>query len=334
MIFWKGLRYRFEELGCRILVWGIPRLSRGACVRLARIVALLAFTLDRRGRAVALANLECAFGDAFTSTERKEIARQSYGNFVRTMLDLIWASRLGADTFRTYFRLEGFEELTKHLANGQRGAVLMCVHQGNWEWANLAVGFVGLQTTVVAEYFKNDRLTAIFSQLREVSGHRMIAQKNALLRFLRIIKGGGRTGMLIDLNLRPTEAATVINGFGLEMCVPVIHALLAERADALLLPVETDPLPDGTCRVIAHPPVEFTRGATPREIAQRCWDTFEPIVRARPGQYLWPYKHFRYKPENSARPFPFYANRSFKFDKLLRRERSSHSEEVPRARDI
>lgn len=316
---WKEFRHRFEELACRALVWGVPRLSRRACLRVARTVGSLAFAADRRGRAVALANLECAFADRFTPAQRVAIARESYGNFARTMLDLIWASQLTEQTFRDYFQLEGFEILRARLAQEQRGAVFMSVHQGNWEWASLAFGFFGLETTVVAEDFKNSRLTSIFSQLRQISGQHIISQENSILRLLRIVRRGGRTGMLIDLNLRPTQAATIIDGFGLEMCVPLLHAVLAERAKALLVPVETEPLPDGCCRIIAHPAVDLPEGADPREIAQRCWDVFEPIIRARPALYLWPYKHFRYRPAMTQRVYPPYANQSSKFEKLRRR---------------
>lgn len=102
------------------------------------------------------------------------------------------------------------------------------------------------------------------------------------------------------------------------MCVPLLHAVLAQRVAALLVPLETLPAADGTCRVIAHPAVEFPAGATLAEIAQCCWDTIEPLVRARPAAWLSAYKHFRYKPRDAARPYPFYANESGKFEKLRR----------------
>jgi hypothetical protein len=143
--------------------------------------------------------------------------------------------------------------------------------------------------------------------------------------------------LLIDLNLRPSQAATVIGAWGtsnaerrnpaadsqadeipLLMCVPLLHAVLAQRGGALLVPVESQPQPDGTCRVIAHPAVEWPEGASVREIAQRCWDALEPVARARPGEYLWPYKHFRYAPRSAEREYPFYANESGKFEKLRR----------------
>ena len=140
-----------------------------------------------------------------------------------------------------------------------------------------------------------------------------------MLRLLKIAKRGGATGMLIDLNLHPSQAATVIEGFGFKMCVPVLHAVLAQRVGALLVPIETQPQPDGTCRIVVHAPVEFSDSATPHEIAQRCWDVFEPLLLARPDLWLWPYKHFRYKPRAATRPYPFYAHTGGRFEKLLAR---------------
>lgn len=314
---WKSFRHRLERLGIDALAWAIPRLSRRRCVRLANALGAVAYLADWRGRRVALANLECAFGERLTAEQRRETARASYRNFVRTMMDLFWAQNLTPENWHEWMQVEGFVELRERLAAENRGAVFFCVHQGNWEWASLAFGLLGLPTTIVAENFKNPLLTAAFNRRREHTGHRIIAQENSLLRMLKIVKRRGVTGMLIDLNLRPSRAATVIEGFGLKMCVPLLHAVLAERAGALLVPVETQPQPDGTCRIIAHPGVEFPAGATLQEIAQRCWEAFGPALRARPDLWLWPYKHFRYKPKNADRAYPFYANESGKFEKLL-----------------
>lgn len=321
MSLWKRFRYRLEAMGCLLLEWGLPLLSRRACVALGRGLGALAFRFDARGRAVALDNLACAFGSRFSEKERAELACASYRNFARTMLDLFWARRLTRENFRDWMQFEGFEELPARLAESKRGSVFMCVHQGNWEWASLGCGFLGFGNMTVAEDFKNPHLTEIFRRRREHSGQTLIGQDSSLLRMLRSAKHGGATGMLIDLNLRPTQAATVIEGFGpkgLKMCVPLLHAALAQRAGALLVPVETQPQADGTCRIIAHPPLEFSRDASLADIAQRCWDTFEPILRARPAEWLWPYKHFRFRPRSATRPYPTYAHESGKFEKLLR----------------
>jgi lauroyl/myristoyl acyltransferase len=315
---WKRFRYQLEEAGCRLLEWVIPRLDRESCVKLGILLGDIAYFVDQRGRAVALSNLECVFGDRYTPGQRRWIARMSYRNFARTMLDLFWAGPLVRGNYQNYVRNEGFEEIREQLAREGRGTVFMCVHQGNWEWASLTSGFQDFFNVVVTENFKNPRLTAIFSRMRQISGQTMIPQENSLLRMLKVVKRGGATGMLIDLNLRPSQAATVIEGFGMKMCVPVLHAVLAQRCNALLVPVETEPFPDGSCRITAHPGLVFAPGATLQQIAQQCWDYFEPLLRKRPELWLWPYKHFRFRPKDATRAYPSYSHESSKFEKLLR----------------
>lgn len=315
---WKNLRYRLEHRGLELLAWGIPRLARPWSLRLGRVLGDFACALDRRGRDVAQANLECVFGDRYTAAERRKIVRTSYRKFLQTMLDLFWAQNLTPANFLDYLRLEGFEALRERYARNPGGSVAFCVHQGNWEWAGLALGFAGIPATIVAEDFKNPLLSEIFNRLRGVSGNTIIPQEKSMLRLFKAVKRGGATGLLLDLSLHPLQAATVIEGFGLKMCVTLLHAVLAQRAGTLLIPLETVPLPDGSCRVIAHPPVDCPAGATPHEIAQRCWDIFEPILRANPESWLWPYKHFRYRPRGAVKPYPAYANDSPEFEKLLR----------------
>lgn len=307
-----------EEAGCRLLMTVLPLLHREQCVKLGILLGDAAYCLDARGRAVALSNLECAFGDQYTLAQRRWIARLSYRNFVRTMLDLFWARLMVPGNFQNYMQPEGFAAIREQLAREGRGTVFMCVHQGNWEWASLVSGFEQFFNVVVAENFKNPRLTATFSHLRQVSGQTIIPQENSLLRMLKVVKRGGATGMLIDLNLRPSQAATVIEGFGMKMCVPVLHAVLAQRCNALLVPVETEPSRDGTCRITAHPGLVFPPDATLQQICQQCWDYFEPIIRKRPDLWLWPYKHFRFRPKDTTRPYPAYSHESAKFEKLLK----------------
>jgi lauroyl/myristoyl acyltransferase len=94
------------------------------------------------------------------------------------------------------------------------------------------------------------------------------------------------------------------------------------------VPVETQPLEDGRCRVIAHSAIELPAGAGLREICERCWSAMEPIIHDRPEEYLWAYKHFRYRPKNARRPYPPYSNESGKFEKLLRRTSASGGKEA------
>ena len=315
MSLWKRFRFRLEAAGMRLLAWFIPRLSRGSVVRLGNAMGALGYLLDFRGRAVGLANVECALGDSLTPPQREEVVRASYRNFVRTMLDLFWAPVFARPEERHWLRIQGWEEVMERAAREKRGVVFLSLHAGNWEWGSIACGFAGVKALAVAQHFRNPALVPIVTQIRQMSGMQIIPQENAMLRMLRAVKRGAQAAFLADLSVHPSQAATIVRAFGLEMSASILHAVLAERANALVACVDCFPHRDGSCDVKATV-LELPEGATQREIAQACWDYYEPRLRREPGLWMWPYKHFRYKPRDAERPYPFYANESGAFEKL------------------
>ena len=85
-----------------------------------------------------------------------------------------------------------------------------------------------------------------------------------------------------------------------------------------MVPVDGIPLPDGRCRIVINPALTLPPDANPQQIAQACWDFYESRIRERPELYMWAYKHWRYRPRDAAPgDYPFYANVSSKFEKLL-----------------
>jgi len=233
------------------------------------------------------------------------------------MLDLFWGRRLNEKNWRQFIEVEGDTDAFYRESHAH-GAVSMCIHWGNFEWASHAVGFLGVPTLIVAETFKNPLLSALFNGSREISGHTIIPQENSMIRLLKVVKRHGAAGMLVDLTLRPDQAAVPIEAFGRKMCVTFLHAVLAQRGGARMFPVDGIPLPDGRCRIVINPALTLPPDASPQEIAQACWDFYESRIRERPDLYMWAYKHWRYRPREAApERYPFYANVSSKFDKLL-----------------
>ncbi len=102
------------------------------------------------------------------------------------------------------------------------------------------------------------------------------------------------------------------------MCATYMHAILAQRTGARLVPMTTLPNPDGTCRVIIHPPLVIPAGSTGQQIAQIAWNFLEKLIREKPELWMWVYKHWRFKPKGETRPYPYYAHESGKFEKLAR----------------
>ena len=274
---------------------------------------------DRHRYKVVLNNLEVAFGSQLSLHERRKLARKSFQHFARTMVDLLWSPRLTQENFSRYIGLQNFEE-TARGTGPERSVIIACYHYSNFEWLSLACGFLDLKGTIVSREFKNPLVDPIFKKLREQSGHELIPRERGLVRLYKVLRRKGRTALLVDLTVPPSQGAVVIDCFGLKTSVTSAHAWLHERTGVPIVPAHCEPLPDGCYRLIFHPKIDNTAGMTHQQIAQACWNSFEPYVRKNPAPWLWMYKHWRYRPANADRPYPSYANFMRPFEEMLHRD--------------
>lgn len=312
---WKRVRYRIEWLALVVALKLIPLLSRNACYELGGAIGSLAATFDAHGRAVALANLKAAFGDKFSAAERERIARESYQHFARTMLDLFWSPRLTSENFRDYIEFANLEEIRAEAVPG-RPVIVAGFHYSNWEWLSLGFGWLGLSAAIATEEFKNPLFGEFFAKLREQSGQVTVPRRGAIVKLYKTLRRNGRVALLVDTTLPPHHPTVVIECFGLKTIVTVAHAWLEERTHACLIPLYCELLPGGRYRIVAKRPIEFAHDASHQEIAQACWDAFEPVVRQNPAPWLWMYKHWRYKPADAACEYPFYSQESPAFEQI------------------
>ncbi len=309
---WKKLRYRGEYRGLLIAAKLVPLLPRAAVVLLAKFTGAIASVADRRGRKVGLANLDCAFGETYSATEKRRILRQSYQHFAQTMLDLLWSPRLNEKNFRRYI------EVNNYPTTPDESAIIACYHYSNFEWFSLACGYGGRKATILAQEFKNALLDPVFRRWRERSGHAFTARTGGILRLYKVLRRGGNTALLVDLTIRPGPAAVAINCFGLKTSVTGAHAWLHQRSGAALVPAYCEPLGRGRYRVVFHPRIQLPQEATLRQLAQACWDSIEPVIRRNPAPWLWMYKHWRYRPASpDGRRYPFYSRANAGFDRML-----------------
>ena len=324
---WKRIRYRLEWVGLLLATKLIPLCSRRVCYCLAQTAGALLSVVDRDRYQVALANLEVAFGDAFSLDERRKIARESFQHFARTMVDLLWSPRLTQENFSQFIELENFGETARD-TGPERSVMIACYHYSNFEWLSLACGFLDLKGTIISQEFKNSLLDPIFKELREQSGHEFVPRERGIMRLYKVLRRKGRTALLVDLTVPPTQGAVVIDCFGLKTSVTSAHAWLHERTGVPIIPAHCEPLPNGRYRLVFHPKIANRVDMTHQEIAQASWNSFEPYVRKNPAPWLWMYKHWRYRPANPDRPYPSYANFYRPFEDLLQRNKVKHSTEA------
>jgi KDO2-lipid IV(A) lauroyltransferase len=310
----KRLRYWLEWFSVKIFAGIIPLLPLAVVRALAWLAGGVVYRLDRKSRAVALANLEAAFADGLDQITRERIACQSLQVFARAFLELFWAPRLNKRNIRDYI---SFEDITRFNELIARPSIMVTCHFGNFEWASVLFGLEGYTGTILTQRFKNDRLTSIFRKVRELSGNTAITQENSILRLFKGLRKGHVVGLLTDLTLKMEDPAVIIDAFGRKMRVTLAHCILHERTGIPIVPFIALPRSDGGYSVRIMPSLSFLPGTSHQQIAQACWNQFEPLIRQHPEQWMWVYKHWRYRPSTTDREYPFYANRSARFDEEL-----------------
>jgi len=243
------------------------------------------------------------------------------------MVDLLWSPRLTQENFSQFIELQNFGETARD-TGPERCLMIACYHYSNFEWLSLACGFLDLKGTIISQEFKNPSLDPIFKKLREQSGHELIPRDRGIMRLYKVLRRKGRTALLVDLTVPPSQGAVAINCFGLKTSITSAHAWLHERTGVPIVPAHCEPLANGRYRLVFHPKIANTADMTHQEIAQACWNSFEPYVRKNPAPWLWMYKHWRYRPANPDRPYPFYSNFYRPFENMLAANRSAASDEA------
>ncbi len=321
------MRYRLEWLGLVLATKLIPLCSRRVCYHIAQTAGALLSFVDRDRYQIALSNLEVAFGGAFSLEQRRKMARESFQHFARTMVDLLWSPRLTQENFSQFIELQNFGETARD-TGPERCLMIACYHYSNFEWLSLACGFLDLKGTIISQEFKNPSLDPIFKKLREQSGHELVPRDRGIMRLYKVLRRKGRTALLVDLTVPPSQGAVAINCFGLKTSITSAHAWLHERTGVPIVPAHCEPLANGRYRLVFHQKIANTAEMTHQEIAQACWNSFEPYVRKNPTPWLWMYKHWRYRPANPDRPYPFYSNFYRPFENMLAANRSAASDEA------
>jgi KDO2-lipid IV(A) lauroyltransferase len=312
----KKIRYWLEWLALTIVAKTVPLFSRRGCYRVSQLIGACAAIVDRTGRRIALSNLEAALGNELSSRRRASVARESYQQFVGTMLDLFWSPRMTPANFEQWMEIVGFDEALADVGPG-RGIIFTTFHYGSFEWCALLLGLRGTRGITLAQEFKNPLLEPIFAKLRRHSGNELAPRERGIMRMYKALKRGQHVAVLTDLTLKPWDPSVAINCFGMKKCVTYAHAWLHQRTGAPIFPGYCQPLPDGRYRIHVYPRLQIEKGMSVIEITQRCWDQIEPVVRQNPSPWVWMYKHWRYRLAGSAKPYPFYAEVGPKFEARL-----------------
>lgn len=268
--------------------------AQGAGQALGRLL----WRLSRRDRRRALDHLRLAFPE-LDEAERRAIGRASFAHLGATLGECLHlADKEPADVLRRVV-VEGWEEIARARAGG-RPLMVVTGHCGNWELLAALLGCRGEPLHVVARRLEDPQLDRLLLALRARFGSVTIqrGEPGAARALLRVVRGRGAIGMLIDQDTRVD--GVWVPFFGRPAFTPVGAAELALRFDVGVVTAFIERRDDGRhlVRITAAGRLPDDPAAATAQLSA----AIEAQIRRRPEQWVWFHRRWRTRPPQPAGP--------------------------------
>ncbi len=255
-----------------------------AAYRAAGAIGHAAYWLWPRGRRAIRANFARVLGTGEQSTLDR-VGRASLAGYFRYLVDFI---RLGRQEWMPQVDGEAaFSALDRLLERG-RGAVIVCMHYGNWDAGAAFAAARGYPVAVVAEGFGDRRLDEMVLGTRAQLGMQVIRLDRAGPSMVRTLRRNGLLALMID---RPVPGEGVeVEFFGEPVEVPAGPARLALATGAALVPVAFRRADRAGQRIeivgdFSILPCDAARPECVTTLTQRVMRAHEAFIREQPEQW-------------------------------------------------
>lgn len=272
----------------------IPRLI---AYGLGGLLGLLACRILKRHRRTALENLERAFGESLTRSERERLVRRLFKNLGVMFFEfnrVAWLKREEVDRFVEF---RGLEKIEKALQKG-KGVILLTAHYGNWELLHAALGHKGYTLELVVRRLDSPLFEKFVRWVRTRSGINIVYKVKAMLPLVRRLNSNAVAMILADQNT-VREEGFFVDFFGVPASTNKGPALLAHKTGAPVLPVFI--VRDGTRHMVeVWDEIELADTGDKDRDAQENTAAFtkavEKAIRLHPDQWFWVHRRWKTRP--------------------------------------
>lgn len=291
----KRVQHRLEWLLFLAVRGGLRSLPHAAARVVGSGLGRFAWAISPHHRRLVDRNLERAFPE-WDPDRRRRVARECFRHFGAMVGDIVSFGRLGPVELCERLTLEGWDRLTA-ADEAPGGTLFLGAHLGHWEIAPHPIGLYRGTLHVVARPFNNPLLWEPMLAERERFGHHVISKRGAAREVFRVLREGGRVGMLIDQRVRASQGGIEVPFFGQPALTTPLPAKVALRTRSPAVPTFAFPEPGGRYRVRFEEPIPPE--GDPRsesailELTTRYLAALERAIRERPEQWLWMHDRWR-----------------------------------------
>jgi KDO2-lipid IV(A) lauroyltransferase len=289
------LIYAVVRLGIAV----VQMLTEDVACALAAFLGWLAYAIDRRHRNVAVENLRHAF-PGLAPSDRDKIVRATFRHFAALAIELARLRRgITRNTRHHFAPCSGRPDAHVQALTSGRPVIMVTGHFGNWELASYCFGMMGMRWTAIARPLDNPYLEDWLRNLRERTGHKMVAKKGEFDQIVNVLAEGKVLGVVADQDAGPK--GLFVDFLGRPASTHKALAIMAIEHRALIVvsgmprvrwpryfrgtPAEVIDAAD-----FAHRPDAI------RALTERWTKAFEQAVRQHPEQYFWLHRRWKSQP--------------------------------------
>lgn len=284
---------RLEYLGLRGLAFLLLCTDVRGAARIASALSGLVGLLDRRHRLIAQDNLRRAYAGALSEEEVRATVARVYRRLGVTAAEFVHGPRrIRGRAARRWFRVEGLEEVRR--VAGDRPAILLSAHLGNWEHLVPAARSAGVDLVPVARPLDNPLLDRWVAGIRSRTGNLPVSKHGALRGLLRTLREGKWVGMIVDQN--GGRHGRLSTFFGRPCSTQGGGVALARRQGLPFAVGRIERVRVGVHRLVFGPPVLVRDDdEAEREAVDEMNRQIEAAVRRRPADWMWLHRRWRIK---------------------------------------
>ncbi len=263
-------------------------LPRSIGLFLGSILAYLMYLIFKKEKIKSDKNLQIAFGDTLSETERQAIIKQMFFNIVSNFIDIIRMPRKYKSQLRPLIDVEGLEHFEKVYRRG-KGVISVTGHIGNFELLAAFSAGEGYKSAAIGREVYDKRLNKLLVNNREKMGLVNIDTNDSPRKILKLLKDGYVLGVLMDTDSYRVRSE-MIPVFGTPSNTPVGQSIIGLKTGAGFVP--TACVRNGNrYKVIYKPEVTINRtddfDADVYNITKKCTEVWEEIVGEHKDQWIW-----------------------------------------------
>ena len=294
---WKGIKHKLELFGVKLLSSLPLLLPYKWSIKAGGLLGAFAFDVVRVRHRVTLENLEKAFGDGMTASERVRTGRRSYVNFTKSMVELISLRRLDEGKLHELVRIHGRENMDAALAEG-KGVIVVTGHFGSWELLGAAGVAHGIPVDFLVGEQTNNLVDDHINGLRASAGIGVIPKGIAIRGVFRSLRKNRTIAILSDQDAR--KAGIFVDFFGIPSSTypgaaqfvwktgcPMVFCRIVRRED------ETH---DAYFMPPMHADTELEGSGEIRRLTAAFTKELESAIRKNPDHYFWAHRRWKTKP--------------------------------------